>query len=114
MINSTNTLNIDGTSFNEEEVKRLFKTDNKDTFSRWVVRPIAVLTAVGLVTAGLFASMMIIAISLALVPLVGLSMWAMKKKMERNLAAANPVVDTQTEARVDTADTADTAAPVAS
>ena len=101
MINSTNTLNIDGTSFNDEEIKRILNADSKDTFSRWILRPIAVLTAVGLVVAGLFASVFFIAISLALMPLVALSMWALKKKMERDLASADSVVDTQSDVRVD-------------
>ncbi len=105
MINSTNTLNIDGTKLNNEEIKRILNFDKQDTFSRWVVRPIAVLTVVGLLVAAFFAGAFFIAISLALLPFLALFGWAMKKKIERDMAASDPVVDTQTDTRVDTNDT---------
>lgn len=110
MINSTNTLNIDGTKLNNEEIKRILDFNKQDTFTRWVVRPIAVLTVAGLMVAGFFASAFFIAVSLALVPFIALSAWAMKKKMERDLAAADPVVDTQSDTRVDETDTTATEA----
>lgn len=110
MINSTNTLNIDGTKLNNEEIKRILDFNKQDTFTRWVVRPVAALTVVGLVVAGFFASAFFIAISLALVPFIVLSAWVMKKKVERDLAAADPVVDTQTDAQVNTTEQAATEA----
>ena len=110
MINSTNTLNIDGTKLNNEEINRILDFDKQDTFTRWVVRPIAALTVVGLMVAGFFASAFFIAISLALVPFIALSAWALKKKMERDAAAADPVVDTQSDSRVDATETAATEA----
>ena len=47
MINSTNTVNIDGASFKEIDLKKAFESDNQDFFSRWVARPLALLAAVG-------------------------------------------------------------------
>jgi len=95
MINSTNTVNIDGTVLNDEEFIKAFTFSKDDKFSRWVVRPLALLTAVGIGAAMFFASAFLIIISLAMLPLLAVFFWAYKTKLERDLAAANPVVDTQ-------------------
>jgi len=43
MINSTNTVNIDGAAFKEIDFKKAFESENQDFFSRWVARPLALL-----------------------------------------------------------------------
>ena len=100
MINSTNTLNIDGTTFDDADIKRFLSFDRTDTFSRWVVRPLAALTVIGLIVASVFASVFFIAASLALLPIMALAMWAVRKKIERDIKAADPVVDVQESSRV--------------
>lgn len=95
MIKNTQTVNIDGTALNGEAIAKAFTFDSDDRFSRWVVRPLAILTVLGLGAAMLFASAFVVVLSLALVPFFAVSFWAMKKKVERDLANADPVVDTQ-------------------
>ena len=96
MINNTQTVNIDGTTLNNEAFVRAFTFDKNDKFSQWVVRPLAVLTAIGMGIAMFFASAFLIVLSLAMIPLIAVSFWAVKTKVERDIAQANPVVDTQT------------------
>lgn len=95
MINSTNTINIDGTVIEQEQILNSLKLDKTDKFTRWVVRPLLALTAVGMGVAVFFASAFMILISLAMLPLLAVMMWVMKTKVERDLAAADPVVSTQ-------------------
>lgn len=96
MIHNTQTINIDGTVLKEEDIVKAFTFNENDKFSKWVVRPLAMLTAVGMGIAMFFASAFLIIISLAMVPLIAVSLWAFKKKVERDLAMSDPVVDTQT------------------
>lgn len=95
MFSNNQTINIDGTVVKEEELIEAFTFNENDKFSRWVVRPLAVLTAIGIGVAMFFASAILIVISMAMVPLVAMSFWAFKKKVERDLAQADPVVATQ-------------------
>lgn len=85
MINSTNTVNIDGVTLKEFDVNSIFTIDENDKFSRWVVRPLAVLSAIGIGVAAVFASAMLIVVSLALLPVLAIAMWAMRTKLERDL-----------------------------
>ena len=96
MINSTNTVNIDGTVLKDEEFIKAFKFDKDDKFSLWVLRPLALLTAVGVGIAMFFASAFLIILSMAMIPLLAISFWALKTKVERDMAKSDPVVDTQT------------------
>lgn len=85
MINSTNTVNIDGAKFKEFDVKNAFTIDENDNFSKWIVRPLAVLAAIGIGVAAFFTSAMLIMVSLALLPILAVAMWAMRTKLERDL-----------------------------
>ena len=96
MIHNTNTLNIDGNVLKNEELAKIFSFSKDDKFSQWVLRPLAVLITIGMGIAMFFASAFLIVLSLAMLPMVALSFWALKTKLERDLAKANPVVDTQT------------------
>lgn len=95
MIHNTQTVNIDGTVLNKETIEKAFSFNNDDMFSRWVVRPLAILTTIGLGIAMFFASAFLIVISLAMIPLLAISFWALKTKVERDIANADPVVATQ-------------------
>ena len=95
MINSTSTINIDGVALEGDELNKVFSINQDDKFSRWVVRPLALLTVVGIGAAMLFASAFLILISLAMVPFLLLFFWALKTKLARDLANADAVVDTQ-------------------
>lgn len=108
MINSTNTINIDGTVLKDEDFVKAFTFSKDDKFSQWVVRPLAILAAVGLGIAMFFASAFILVMSLAMIPLLAISFWAVKTKIKRDLAKSNPVVDTQTNANVEPATDAQT------
>lgn len=109
MINSTNTINIDGTSLDNKDFINLFTFNRDDKFSQWVLRPIAILAAVGLAVAVVLASTFLIVLSLAMLPVVALSVWAMRQKIERARAASDPVVDTQEAGQDDSAVNAQTA-----
>jgi len=98
MINSTNTVNIDGTVLKTDEFIRAFTFDKEDKFSRWVVRPLAMFAVICMGIAMFFASAFLIVLSLAMIPLLALAFWAIKTKVERDIAKDDPVVDTQTAA----------------
>jgi len=95
MINSTNTVNIDGNILKDEEIIKVFTIDQNDKYSRWVVRPIFTLAAIGIGITMFFASAFLIVLSLAMVPLLAISLWVVKKKVERDLAEPDldPIVD---------------------
>lgn len=99
MINSTNTVNIDGVKFNEFDINDVFATGRDDNFGRWVVRPLAIVAAIGIAVAAFFASAMLIVVSVALLPLLAVAMWAMKTKLQRDLeaVAANTKADAEAE-----------------
>ncbi|MEM7259164.1 MAG: hypothetical protein AAF404_17440 [Pseudomonadota bacterium] len=101
MINSTNTVNIDGAAIREIDLKNLLDTDSDDTFTRWVVRPLALLAAIGLGVAVFFASAVLIMVSLALLPLLAVAMWAMKSKLKRELESAGQLPETDDDVSVD-------------
>jgi len=95
MINSTNTININDTVLNDDVLKKTFSLKNEDRFTRWVVRPLVLLAALGVGAIMLFASAFLMVLSLAMLPLLAIGLWAVQKKVQRDLAAADPVVDTQ-------------------
>ena len=104
MIHNTQTVNIDGTSLNNETLVKAFTFNNDDKFSRWVVRPLAILTVIGMGIAMFFASAFLIVLSLAMLPLIAISFWAVKTKVVRDIANADPVVDTQSSTNDEPAD----------
>jgi len=95
MINSTNTVTIDGLVIDHEEILNTLKVDENDKFTRWVVRPLAFLAAAGIAVAILFAGVFMMLVSLALVPLLAVSVWAVRTKLQREIAKAGPIVNTQ-------------------
>jgi len=109
MIHNTHTVNIDGTVLKDEAISRAFTFDKNDKFSQWVVRPLALLTAIGMGVAMFFASAFLIILSLAMIPLLAISFWAVKTKVERDMAKASAVVDTQSPVSDSQADDTQTA-----
>lgn len=99
MINSTNTVNIDGAAIREIDLTNLFEAGADDTFTRWVVRPLALLAAIGVGVAVFFASAVLIMVSLALLPILAVAMWAMRTRLKRELAKSG-----QAEQAADNAD----------
>jgi hypothetical protein len=95
MINSTHNVHINGTVLNEEELKNTFDFSKGDAITRWLLRPLAVLAAIGMGVAAFLASAFLLVLSLAMLPLLAVGLWAVKHKMEKDHAAADPVVDTQ-------------------
>lgn len=95
MINTTNTINIDDSVINDDTLKKAFSFDKQDRFTRWVVQPLMLLAGLGIGATMLFASALFVLLSLALVPIVAIGLWAIKAKVQRDLAQHNPVVDTQ-------------------
>ena len=93
MINSTNTVNIDGTSIPELDLKAFFAADSDDTFTRWVVRPLAVLSAVAFGFAIFLASAFLILLTLAFLPILAVSVWAMKTKFKRDSTEAPVIIE---------------------
>lgn len=95
MINSTNSIHINGNPIDQEEFMNTFKFNSDDNFSKWVLRPLTLLAALGIGAAAFFASAILLLLSLAMLPLMALAIWAVKYKLEREQAAADPVVHTQ-------------------
>ena len=89
MINSTHTIRIDGNDINPDDVINSFRNEQADTFTRWVVRPLALLTAIGMGAAMMIASFFLFMLSLAVLPLLAVSAWAFKRKLEKDLARAD-------------------------
>lgn len=95
MINSTHTIRIDGNDINPDEVVNSFRDEQADTFTRWVVRPLALLTAIGMGAAMMVASVFLFMLSLAMLPLLAVSAWAFKRKLDKDLARADDPASTQ-------------------
>lgn len=91
MINSTNTVNIDGTGIPEVDLKTFFSGDSNDSFTRWVVRPLALLSAVAFGFVIFLASTFLTILALAFLPILAASVWAMKTKFKRD-ASESPVI----------------------
>jgi hypothetical protein len=98
MINTTNTVNIDGVTLRQFDLKKAFSMESDDNFTRWVVRPLALLAAIGIGVAAFLAGAVLILASLALLPLLAVAMWAMKAKLERDLAAAETTIEAEMSA----------------
>lgn len=95
MINSTNNVHIDGKVIDHEQLMGAFKFDSDDKFTQWILRPLTALAAIGIGVAMFFASAVVIMLSLATLPLLMVAMWAMKYKLRKDAAEADPVVSTQ-------------------
>jgi len=95
MINSTHNVHIDGTVINHDDLRQTLDFSSGDTMTRWVLRPLALLAALGMAVAVFFASAFLLVLSFALVPVLAVAVWAVKSKLEREQVAADPVVDTQ-------------------
>lgn len=93
MINSTHNVNIDSNTLNQADVMKTLRLDSDDRFTRWVVRPLGVLIALGLGTAAVIASIFMMVLSLAMVPLLLLGSWALKRKIEKDTLTADVTVD---------------------
>lgn len=106
MINSTNTININDTVLNDDVLKKTFSFENEDRFTQWVVRPLVLVAALGIGAIMFFASAFLMLLSLAMLPLLAIGLWAVQKKVQRDLAVADPVVDTQSSSDVSTDSTA--------
>lgn len=95
MIKNTSTINIDGTTINSEELKQAFSLDLNDNYSKWIIRPLVLLVALAAGAVVFFTSAFLLVASLAALPLLMLTVWAMRKKIQKDLEKTNPVVDTQ-------------------
>ena len=100
MINSTNTININDTVLNDDLLKKTFSFKNEDRFTRWVARPLILIAALGVGAIMFFASAFLMLLSLAMLPLLAIVLWAVQKKVQRDLATADPVVDTRSSSNV--------------
>lgn len=111
MINTTHNVHIDGAAIDTEEVMRTFTVDTQDRYSRWVLKPLAVLSIVGVAIASLVAGAVVLALSLALLPLFALSAWAVKNKLSRDILASENATEAHTDTIDSTADSVDVASP---
>lgn len=104
MINSTNTVNIDGISLKDVDLKKLLSETDNDMFGRWVARPLALLAAISVGVAIFFASAFLVVVSLALLPVLAVALWAMRTRIKRDLAQSDTIIlnDDNTEADMQT------------
>lgn len=89
MINSTNSIYIDGNVFEYDELAKTFKVDGNDTFPQWLTRPTAFITAIVIGLGVLATGTILLIISLAIAPLLASGIWAAKRKLEKDLYNAN-------------------------
>lgn len=94
MINSINTVEIDGIVIDHDEVLYTLKLDEGDRFTRWVLRPLCLLAAIGVGVVMVFASVFMMLLSLALVPILAISVWAVRAKLQRDIKNREPIVET--------------------
>lgn len=98
MINSTNTVNIDGTGIPEADLKSFFSGNSNDSFTQWVVRPLALLSAAAVSVAIFLASTFLVLLALAFLPILAVSVWAMKTKLKRDNSNSAVIIETSDQA----------------
>lgn len=102
MMKSTNTVNIEGTVIDHDTLKDYMSLDNGNWKTKWLVRPLILVSGAGLAIAAIFASVFVLAISLVMVPLIALAGWAMKSNIEARMKEASetendmPISSTET------------------
>lgn len=87
MIKSNNTVNIEGTVIDHEQLNEYLSIDPNDKKTKYLVKPLLLISGAGLAMAAVFASIFLVAVSLVVIPLIGVAMWAMKPKQQRSQAA---------------------------
>ena len=87
MIKSNNSVNIEGTVIDHDELRRYMSLDDDDAKTKWLVKPLVLVSGAGLAIAALFASLFLVAASFVIMPLLAIAMWTMKSKYKK--AAAN-------------------------
>jgi len=107
MIKSNNTINIEGSVIDHDELREYLSFDGNDAKTKWLIKPLIVISGIGLAVAALFASVFLMAVSLVMVPVLGIAMWAMKSNIQKavNQRAASA------ETPVSTGDDTDTGTP---
>lgn len=87
MIKSNNTVNIEGTVIDQEQLNEYLSIDPNDKKTKYIVKPLLLVSGAGLAMAAVFASVFLVAVSIVVIPLIGVAMWAMKPKQQRAAAA---------------------------
>jgi len=98
MIKNTNTVNIEGTVIDHDELKSFVLLDNDDPKTKWLIKPLILISGVGLAVAAVFASVFLMAVSLLLVPVLALAGWAMKSNIEKAAKQSEANADAVTDA----------------
>jgi len=99
MIKNTHTVNIEGTVIDQDELKSYLLLDNDDAKTKWLIKPLILISGVGLAAAAVFASIFLMAVSLVILPVMALAGWAMKSNIEKKVQqAASNASATTTEA----------------
>ncbi len=86
MIKNTSTVNIEGTVIDQDELKSFLLLDKDDAKTKWLVKPLILISGVGLVAAAVVTSFFLMAVSLVIVPVLALAGWALKSNMEKAVA----------------------------
>ena len=118
MIKNTNTVNIEGTVIDQDELKSFLLLDNNDAKTKWLIKPLILISGVGLAVSAVFASIFLMAVSLLIVPVLAIAGWAMKSNIEKaakqsttTTADATDVTDATEITEVSDATTASTGEP---
>jgi len=80
MIKSESTVNVEGTVIDHDSLNEYLNLNATDKKTKWLVRPLILACGAGLAIAAIFASVFLVAVSIVIVPLLGIAMWAMKPK----------------------------------
>jgi len=112
MIKNTNTVNIEGTVIDQDELKSFLLLDNNDAKTKWLIKPLILISGVGLAVAAVFASIFLMAVSLLIVPVLAIAGWAMKSNIEKAAKQSTTATVEATEiTEVSDATTASTGEP---
>jgi len=104
MIRSNNTINIEGSVIDQDELREYLSIDENSPKIKWLIKPLVVASGVGLAAAAVFASVFMMAVLLVVVPLLGIAAWAMKPKSGKTVNQTGTAAETPASA-VDQAET---------
>jgi len=98
MIKSNNTINIEGTVVDHDELQAFLSLDGNDFKTKWIMRPLIIISGIGLAVAALFASVFLMAVSLVIVPVLGVAAWVMKSNLKKAASQSQESTTVEVEA----------------
>lgn len=102
MIKSENTVHIEGTVIDNDSLNEYLNLNTNDKKTKWLVRPLILASGAALAAAAIFASIFLVAVSIVIVPLLGIAMWAIMPKDTNKVKTDNAREDVAPVSQNDT------------